>query len=105
MNQSFVIDVYTAITGDSGYWASMYSYDEYLTGLPIAEGEGDTADAAVHDLFANVQRTLTFDSIAREVEPSCDVCGVHTEEAEWCGDCGCCQKHCQSQVDCEEVSS
>ena len=66
MSQSFVIDVYTSITGDSDYWASMYSHDEYLTGLPIAEGDGDTPDAAMHDLFANVQRTLTFDSIAEE---------------------------------------
>lgn len=63
MSQSFVIDVYTAITGDAGYWASMYNYDEYLTGLPIAEGDGATPDAAMADLFRNVQRTLTFSSI------------------------------------------
>ena len=29
-------------------------------------------------------------------EPRCDVCGVHTEEADdWCGDCGNCGEHCE----------
>jgi hypothetical protein len=27
--------------------------------------------------------------------PRCDVCGVHHEEAEWCGECGNCGQHCE----------
>lgn len=66
--QSFVIDLYRNLIPESTYyWASMYDKDEYLTGLPIAEGGGDTPDAAMADLFRNVQRTLTFSSIDEEV--------------------------------------
>lgn len=33
-----------------------------------------------------------------ETEPRCDVCGVHTEDADdWCGDCGTCMKHCECE--------
>ena len=70
MNQSFAIDLSATESVDLGtmslytyYWASMYNQDEYLTGLPIAEGGGDTPDAAMANLFHNVQRTLTFSSI------------------------------------------
>ena len=63
-SHSFSIDLYRNLIPESTYyWASMYNQDEYLTGLPIAEGGGDTPDAAMADLFHNVQRTLTFSSI------------------------------------------
>lgn len=35
--------------------------------------------------------------------PTCDVCGTTCEELPgdaWCGECGCCTKHCQKYTDC-----
>jgi hypothetical protein len=34
-------------------------------------------------------------------EPTCDVCGAHEAEQEWCGNCGCCLIHCQKHDGCE----
>jgi len=34
-------------------------------------------------------------------EPRCDVCNVHTEEADgWCGNCGNCTDHCEQHLGC-----
>lgn len=34
-------------------------------------------------------------------QPRCDVCGVHTEEADgWCGNCGNCMDHCEQHMGC-----
>lgn len=34
-------------------------------------------------------------------EPRCDVCDVHTEDADaWCPHCGNCADHCAEYVDC-----
>ena len=39
-----------------------------------------------------------------EVEPRCDVCNIHCEEAaEWCGECGNCGRHCANEEDCADV--
>jgi hypothetical protein len=39
-----------------------------------------------------------------ETEPRCDVCGIHTEEAdEWCGECGNCRTHCEDSVGCQVI--
>jgi len=35
-------------------------------------------------------------------EPRCDVCGMHCEEVEWCGECGNCVLHCEGR---EEVKA
>lgn len=34
------------------------------------------------------------------IAPICDECGVRDEETEWCGNCGCCQQHCQDYEGC-----
>jgi hypothetical protein len=35
--------------------------------------------------------------------PRCDVCDVHTEEADdWCGDCGNCGEHCADEEGCKK---
>jgi hypothetical protein len=33
-------------------------------------------------------------------QPTCDVCGAHEAEQEWCGNCGCCLIHCQKHDGC-----
>lgn len=41
--------------------------------------------------------------MTEEVEPRCDVCNAVDETVEWCGNCGCCTEHCQSEEGCEET--
>lgn len=33
---------------------------------------------------------------------SCDVCGLHNFEVDWCGECGNCKAHCANYQGCEE---
>lgn len=35
-------------------------------------------------------------------QPTCDVCGMYEEDVVWCGNCGCCQDHCQDFYGCGE---
>ena len=55
-----------------------------------------TQDWDKDDLSVAVARLL--DSA---IQPRCDVCNVHTEEADgWCGNCGNCTAHCQQDEGC-----
>lgn len=35
-----------------------------------------------------------------ESTPRCDVCNAIGEAVDWCGECGCCVRHCQRHVGC-----
>jgi hypothetical protein len=75
---------------------SMNGAGEVLT---VALGK-DLHASAVFDGSPDEARKHGFLFGDEGTEPTCDVCGAHEAEQEWCGNCGCCLIHCQKQEGC-----
>lgn len=87
-------------------WSEIINTPGSVHAPQTVELEPEPTDAQV-ELFVNL--TLDYRNAVRdtlgvveEVEPRCDVCDVHTEEADdWCGDCGNCSEHCADEEGCK----
>ena len=84
--------MHRVITEHKYLWAPSAYADHW------AQGEIDRVSELLDELGYGVDE-LSDD------EPTCDVCGKHTEDAVWCGSCGCCREHCAGFADCDEEDS
>jgi len=66
-------------------WQRQVNGARILLGVRLVNDALEEADVAADSVY----------------EPRCDVCNVHTEEADgWCGNCGNCANHCEQHLGC-----
>jgi hypothetical protein len=81
-----------AVDNEGNVIGAVFSWDEWH------QGTGEDETLACSDCGGVLDEY--------KVEPRCDVCNVHCEEADaddWCSDCGNCREHCAQYVDCPVV--